>query len=357
MAMPAEKKNNTTRLLHRVVVLFLAFLIIANTEYAVGQPEIEIKNKKEKVSLELKDSSVILRIQSASAFTANVFTLENPARIVIDALGLKLQSQKSASPGKNKILKGFRLGFYPDKVRFVLDLNGKSLPSYSTSQEGNTFVLTIGGEDELMKLAPVETREEEPRVEASPTSTPEQKNETPLPEATATETPEPTPTEKPEEKTATPAPPTASPVVIQPSPTPTEIPPQPTATQTPLPVVQGFGSAAKEADVENELGNIIFDESGPESSLLRLILWKDAAFKLSKEKDYYTLSIPDCVPSGRHLILAHYPPENFTGINAVQVAFRKKETLLTIYVERGTRLSAYRNGSEIQVRAVVKSPL
>ena len=102
---------------------------------------------------------------------------------------------------------------------------------------------------------------------------------------------------------------------------------------------------------------MIFEETDPDASLLRLLLWKEPTFKLSKDKKFYTLTIPDCVPSGRHLVLAHYPPENFTGVNAVQVAYKDKETVLTIYVERGTKLNAYRSENEIIVRAVVKSPL
>ena len=324
---------------------------------AHAQPEIEIKNKKEKVSLELKDSTIVLRIQSASSFTANVFTLENPARIVIDALGLKLRSQKSATPGSNALLKGFRLGFYPDKVRFVLDLKGDQLPPYTTSQEKNTFTLRIGGEDELIKLEP-------PSEEREVIKAPE-KSPLPARTAEAEEVKEEATLVQPRLTSQTPVKEAIKKETATPEPTNTAVatatvPPQKSvapATPTQAENVQMDGSVAEEAGVENELKRLMFEDSEQDASLLRLRLWKEPTFKLTKDKSFYTLTIPDCVPSGKHLILAHYPPENFTGVNAVQVAYKNKDTVLTIYVERGTKLNAYRSENEIVVKAVVKSPL
>jgi type IV pilus assembly protein PilQ len=52
----------------------------------------------------------------------NVFTLTDPARVVLDLMGVKLAAAKGGVPPSDKLLKNIRVGEHPEKVRVVFDL-------------------------------------------------------------------------------------------------------------------------------------------------------------------------------------------------------------------------------------------
>jgi len=71
----------------------------------------------------------------------NVFTLTDPARVVLDLMGLKLLATKGAVPPSDKLLKNIRVGEHPDKVRVVFDLiPAKGLPYQVTSVDDRLVV-------------------------------------------------------------------------------------------------------------------------------------------------------------------------------------------------------------------------
>ncbi len=273
----------------------------------------EFGNKQTPVTLQGTKDSFTLLLRSTAPFSAEVFPLEKPPRIVMDFKGLKLKSHKSPPLPYNKILKGVRIAVSPAKVRIVLDLKIGSIPEYSTSQEGNSFSFSAGLKSDVLALMPKET----------PT-------QTPVPEASSSvpETPAP-PAVEPEMTTLTPA--------ATPAETPASPPaPEPSGTLSPVP-----------SDVR-ALTSIDF-QPAPEP-MLRLSLTKESSFRLSKEKESYLLTVPECTVAGNHLLLPNYPPEGFPGINVVKGASEKGDLLLWIYVSRTERLSAFRNGTEIRVK-------
>ncbi len=71
----------------------------------------------------------------------NVFTLTDPARVVLDLMGVKLAASKGGVPPSDKLLKNIRVGEHPNKVRVVFDLiPAAGLPYQVTSVEDRLVV-------------------------------------------------------------------------------------------------------------------------------------------------------------------------------------------------------------------------
>lgn len=64
----------------------------------------------------------------------NVFTLTDPARVVLDLMGVEMAAGKATVPPSDPLVKGIRMGTHPDKVRVVFDLiPAAGLPYHITS--------------------------------------------------------------------------------------------------------------------------------------------------------------------------------------------------------------------------------
>jgi type IV pilus assembly protein PilQ len=61
-------------------------------------------------------------IGDGSISNYNVFTLTDPARVVVDLMGVELVASKGRVPPSDKLLKNIRVGEHPEKVRVVFDL-------------------------------------------------------------------------------------------------------------------------------------------------------------------------------------------------------------------------------------------
>lgn len=310
--------------------LGLFSILFLGVRHVHAQSKIELGNKQVKITLESGRSSLSLRIKAESSFTTEVFSLNKPARIVVDAIGLKLKSHKSTSVGKTKILKGFRMAVSSEKLRFVFDLRGDEAPAYSTSQEGNEFVLKIGGENELLALKAAEVT-----ATASPTSSPVQSPSTV--DMETTEVPagaEEAETEVEQETTMVPL---TSPGIVE---------EEATLTPSPSPSIIAVDTASACA-----LSEIIFDKE-TQGGILRLVVNQSTSFKLTRDKTLYVLNLSGCTVTGQHLLLPHYPPEGFPGIDALKASIEDENIVVRIFAERGARLNAFRNGLEIWVKTV-----
>jgi len=80
-------------------------------------------------------------IGDGSISNYNVFTLTDPARVVLDLMGVKLAATKGGVPPSDKMLKNIRVGEHPDKVRVVFDLiPAAGLPYQVTSVDDRLVV-------------------------------------------------------------------------------------------------------------------------------------------------------------------------------------------------------------------------
>ena len=73
----------------------------------------------------------------------NVFTLTDPARVVLDLMGVELAAGKATVPPSDPLVKGIRMGTHPDKVRMVFDLIPAAGLPYHITSVGDRLVVTF----------------------------------------------------------------------------------------------------------------------------------------------------------------------------------------------------------------------
>jgi type IV pilus assembly protein PilQ len=74
----------------------------------------------------------------------NSFTLENPARIVVDIIDVKNLFRKNQVNATGVSLKKVRVGQHADKVRLVLDLPAGQSEQHSITRSGKTLIVSLG---------------------------------------------------------------------------------------------------------------------------------------------------------------------------------------------------------------------
>jgi type IV pilus assembly protein PilQ len=73
----------------------------------------------------------------------NVFTLTDPARVVLDLMGVELAAGKATVPPSDPLVKGIRIGTHPNKVRVVFDLIPAAGLPYHLTSVGDRLVVTF----------------------------------------------------------------------------------------------------------------------------------------------------------------------------------------------------------------------
>jgi type IV pilus assembly protein PilQ len=98
------------------------------------------------VRTEVRADAVLIRLTAdGRVITANVFTLEDPARIVFDFMGLHSAFKgEQRIPVRSEWVRQVRHLAYPDKVRLVADTEARYLKSYSMEPTADGLVITVG---------------------------------------------------------------------------------------------------------------------------------------------------------------------------------------------------------------------
>ncbi|MBW2625659.1 MAG: AMIN domain-containing protein, partial [Deltaproteobacteria bacterium] len=73
----------------------------------------------------------------------NVFTLTDPARVVLDLMGVELAAGKATVPPSDPLIKGIRMGTHANKVRVVFDLIPAAGLPYHITSVGDRLVVTF----------------------------------------------------------------------------------------------------------------------------------------------------------------------------------------------------------------------
>jgi len=98
-----------------------------------------------KVSSSTEDGNTVIRIATDGlASNYNSFVLSDPARIVVDVMGVSNSTGKDALKLQDLYIKGVRIGSYADKSRLVFDGSVKKLPPHSITVEDGAIVLAVG---------------------------------------------------------------------------------------------------------------------------------------------------------------------------------------------------------------------
>ncbi|MGD8437335.1 MAG: type IV pilus secretin PilQ, partial [Syntrophobacterales bacterium] len=85
----------------------------------------------------------------------NVFTLTDPARVVLDLMGVELAADRATVPPSDPLVKGIRMGTHPDKVRIVFDLIPAAGLPYHLTSVGDRLVVTFEPGDGFPATPPI----------------------------------------------------------------------------------------------------------------------------------------------------------------------------------------------------------
>jgi len=92
------------------------------------------------------------------------FGLHKPTRLVIDLWKIKRRFGRKVIAVNSSYLKMVRLGDYAKKVRVVLDIPSKTIPSHRIDRVGNTLIIVLGKKEVVAAMAPAVPRELEKGV-------------------------------------------------------------------------------------------------------------------------------------------------------------------------------------------------
>jgi len=108
-------------------------------------------SQKDRVILQLKADGQVGDYDS--------FGLQKPTRLAIDLWKIKRRFSRKAIAVNSSYLKMVRLGDYPTKVRVVLDIPSKTIPSHRIDRVGNTLIIVLGKKEVVAAMAPAAPRE------------------------------------------------------------------------------------------------------------------------------------------------------------------------------------------------------
>jgi len=114
------------------------------------------------------DRTVITLVTDGLVGDYNAFTLDKPARLVVDLWKLGNLYPNTHVSVNSQGLKGVRLGQHPDKVRLVFDASGKTLPSYQFQKSGERLIVTISSAVDLATAAPAAPEAPAPSLASAP---------------------------------------------------------------------------------------------------------------------------------------------------------------------------------------------
>jgi type IV pilus assembly protein PilQ len=95
------------------------------------------------VSFEQKEDSIVFNITADGRVeNFNAFKLDSPPRLVMDIWGV--DTRKGSFKVKSPLVKGVRIGHYPDKLRLVFDSQKPQLPPYQVNRMDDQLIVSLG---------------------------------------------------------------------------------------------------------------------------------------------------------------------------------------------------------------------
>ena len=112
-------------------------------EAVAAPPPVNKAKEVVDVSFEQKEDSIIFNIIADGKIeNFSAFKLDSPPRLVMDIWGV--DTRKSSFKVKNPLIKGVRIGHYPDKLRLVLDSQTPQLPPYQVNRIDDKLIVSLG---------------------------------------------------------------------------------------------------------------------------------------------------------------------------------------------------------------------
>ncbi|MCB0318335.1 MAG: AMIN domain-containing protein [Bdellovibrionales bacterium] len=136
---------------HSLAICGIIFILVDNL---LAQTLVNQNSKGVNIKVEQSDSELELRLSGPSYTQSSVFKLSSPARIVADLEGNFPKINKSFKLSGDPQFKELRLGSHPGSLRIVLELSSTEVPSYTSSGNTNTFILTTKRQNSIVTTKP-----------------------------------------------------------------------------------------------------------------------------------------------------------------------------------------------------------
>lgn len=353
-------------------ILAVLSLAISNTPpAAAAQPVLNCERCQLPLKAVVDQETLELTILQKSPIEPVLFSLKNPARIVIDLPGVEIRKNSELTFAPQSFATSLRLGKHLSKTRLVIDLKDESL-RYSWSKERIGLVI------KLHKELPARTTAHPTASPATPTPLPTQPAAIPA-SLNSSRYPEPAPTGgtlaethpsmsalvSPELAPAAIASTTAIVDTLSPLPTvaaSAQLPIPSLAMALPslaipeivpsaIPSLEAQTSATTAESAGQALRGITFDYLQDHVPVIKLALAEHPNFTIVRRTaDLYQITFTDCGVAEPHLLLPYFPPFDFEGFNLVQAEKNRDGISISIGVDRDLRISAVAQGSEVWIQ-------
>ncbi len=151
-------------------------VVALTTQPSAGEPSVPARKITAIQPIAADEELKIYIIGDGSFGNYNIFNLTDPARVVLDLMGVESVSGKGNIPPSNTMVKGIRVGAHPDKVRVVFDLIPAAGLPYQVTAVGDRLVVSFEpgsgfpASPPIVVATPAAPRE--PTVAAQPTPPP-----------------------------------------------------------------------------------------------------------------------------------------------------------------------------------------
>lgn len=336
--MPVNRTSAFFHYLNRVVLFAVCLNFLGVASSVMAAPIAELKDVGGfKITLQQKEKSkrtFLLSIREGKTteqrFFPEVLVLENPSRLVIDIPNhaSKVAQTKNLT---NEHLAAIRVGQHPDKVRVVIDVKDNALVHYqlpsTISPDSYSIEFSIGESESIAGIEETPTiavlaEEEEEEVAVAPV-----KDESEI-EVASFEPP--VKKVEPKKPTATKKPEAVSPPIITPE------------------------QAAPIASEKTVVQSISFQSLPADDTPAVVIKVQSLGnYSLSKKGDnIYEIVLEGASLAGEHLSLPFYPPDTFSGLEAVIAHQGGGNITLKVFVDQSYKINPFRTKGELWLKVI-----
>ena len=135
-------------------------------------PPSVIRLQKAHLTAEGSQRRIVFQFSQAPA-SVYAFSLSTPNRLVIDIIGPVPQRFSASYKAKDSLLRRVRVGAHPQHLRFVLDLKGERLPTFTVEQHGSRVTAILHSSERIAPEARAQILFESPQEQMLAQSVPQ----------------------------------------------------------------------------------------------------------------------------------------------------------------------------------------
>lgn len=314
------KKTKTFFLL--VTTLLFSTLKIVTAETLLNKNfnsfQLKIDNESDSILLAINGKDKKPKI-------LDLFELQNPNRIVLDAINITAPSNASYVITKNSEIKKIRIGKHSNKVRFVIDIKDENIPKFQIlNSTGNNLIVKLNKNNLTRKNNTIVKQNNTPKIKQA-TNTLRKVNQTEkqkiIPQAI---------NQKKESSSQN----------IKKS-----------LNNTRNKVGENKQSI-EEVSGDQGLEDIKFYfKKDKKTPLVRFMFVKKPKYTIKKKSEKkYILTVKNARIRWPHLELPQFPPRDFRGFTMIMPSIKNGNLNIVIGVERGSKIISYTKENEVWLK-------